>query len=47
MDAPCLDCGEPMMLEIRDGEVLRAEPEGIVGIANHGFAGPGDEWGFR
>ncbi len=47
MDAPCLDCGEPIMAEVRDGEVVRTEPEGIVGISNHGFTGPSDQWAFR
>jgi hypothetical protein len=31
VDAPCLDCGEPIRVEIRDGVVLEAEPDGIVG----------------
>jgi len=31
IDCPCLDCGEPIVVEMRDGKVLRAEPEGLAG----------------
>ena len=31
MDAPCLDCGLPIRVEMRDGVLLNAQPEGIVG----------------
>lgn len=43
MDAPCLDCGEPMVIVMRDEEVLTAEPESIVGyaITPIGVQGPG------
>lgn len=34
VDAPCLDCNEPMRVEMRDGEFLSAEPAGIVGHLN-------------
>lgn len=40
VEAPCLDCGEPMRIELRDGEVLRADPEGIVGYVDV----PAREW---
>jgi hypothetical protein len=36
IDAPCLDCGEPVRLEMRDGRLLTAEPAGIVGHLNWG-----------
>ncbi len=29
VSAPCLDCGEPMRVEIVDGEIRRADPDGI------------------
>ncbi|MEW5913263.1 MAG: hypothetical protein AB1814_11955 [Thermodesulfobacteriota bacterium] len=29
--APCLDCGEPISVEMRDGQILKAEPAGLVG----------------
>ena len=38
VDAPCLDCGEPMMVEMRDGAFVRVEPAGIVGHLNHPWA---------
>ena len=43
MDAPCLDCGEPLVIEMRDEQVLRVEPETIVGysITPIGVGGPG------
>ncbi|HNT91929.1 MAG TPA: hypothetical protein PK914_07550 [Smithellaceae bacterium] len=31
IDTPCLDCGEPMHLEVRDGVILKAEPKEIIG----------------
>jgi hypothetical protein len=31
VDAPCLDCGQPILVEMRDGEVLTREPEDTVG----------------
>jgi hypothetical protein len=37
VDAPCLDCGEPMILEMRDGRLERVDPPGIVGHLNWGF----------
>ncbi|NWG02701.1 MAG: hypothetical protein HXY44_07595 [Syntrophaceae bacterium] len=30
IDTPCLDCGLPIRVEIRDGKILRAEPEGLM-----------------
>jgi hypothetical protein len=29
IDAPCLDCGEPVEVTVRDGRVERARPDGI------------------
>ncbi|UCH21367.1 MAG: hypothetical protein JSU83_23185 [Deltaproteobacteria bacterium] len=31
VDSPCLDCGLPIRVEIRDGQILNIEPEGTVG----------------
>ncbi|MBI5115763.1 hypothetical protein HZA56_04775 [Candidatus Poribacteria bacterium] len=31
IDAPCLDCGEPISVELKDGEILKADPDGIIG----------------
>jgi alkylmercury lyase-like protein len=37
IEAPCLDCGDPMTVEMHDGRIVRAEPRGIVGHLNYGF----------
>lgn len=29
IDAPCLDCGEPLHVEVIDGEIANADPAGI------------------
>ena len=34
VDAPCLDCGEPLHVTMRDGELLEAEPKGLVGYVS-------------
>jgi len=34
VDAPCLDCGEPLVLEMRDGQFVRVEPATLVGHMN-------------
>jgi len=31
IDTPCLDCGEPIHLEVKDGVILKAEPKEIIG----------------
>ncbi len=43
VDAPCLDCGEPISVEMRDEELLSAQPESMVGYVDTEFGGrPGD-----
>ncbi len=37
VDAPCLDCGEPVTVEMRDGRITRREPAGLVGHLAFGF----------
>jgi Alkylmercury lyase len=37
IDAACLDCGDPMTLEMHDGRIVGVEPRGIVGHLNYGF----------
>ena len=34
---PCLDCGDPIRLRMRDGELLEVDPEGVVGHTNNPF----------
>ncbi|TFG93464.1 MAG: hypothetical protein E4H15_01285 [Syntrophobacterales bacterium] len=31
IDSPCLDCGEPICVEIQDGTIKKEEPEGLIG----------------
>ncbi len=49
IEAPCLDCGEPMLVELRDAAVLRADPPGLVGHLNQawGAGATAEERAFR
>ncbi|MBI4082679.1 MAG: hypothetical protein HY423_08725 [Candidatus Lambdaproteobacteria bacterium] len=38
IDAPCLDCGEPLRIEIRDGRILRADPAGLFAYLDVPFS---------
>ena len=33
VDAPCLDCGESISIEMKDEEILSVNPETMVGYA--------------
>ena len=37
VQAPCLDCGEPIVIEMRDGRLVTVDPPSIVGHLNWGF----------
>ncbi len=37
IDAPCLDCGESIHIEMRDGDILNSAPTGIVGYVAVAF----------
>jgi hypothetical protein len=37
IDAPCLDCGDPITIEMRDGRIVWVDPPGVVGHLNYGF----------
>ena len=37
IDGICLDCGSPIRVEMKDGTVLNAEPEGIMGYTSVPF----------
>jgi len=43
VDAPCLDCGEPMALEFRDEEMLLEDPPGLVGYTGAQLGDPRPE----
>lgn len=35
IEAPCLDCNEPIVLEMRNGDFLKTEPPQVIGHLNH------------
>jgi hypothetical protein len=35
VDAPCLDCGDPVTVEMRDGRIVWMDPLGVVGHLNY------------
>ena len=37
IEAPCLDCGDTMLVEMRDGRLLTVNPRSVVGHLNYGF----------
>jgi hypothetical protein len=37
IDAPCLDCGDPVRVDMRDGRLVAVDPPTVVGHLNHGF----------
>ena len=43
VDAPCLDCGTHLVVEMRDAQVLSVSPETMVGYAYSEVGGPPDE----
>ena len=47
VDAPCLDCGAPMVIEMRDEHVLTVDPAGIVGYAYSEVGGPAENRAWR
>jgi Alkylmercury lyase len=47
VDAPCLDCGEPLAVEMRDKEVLSVQPRAVFGYAYRGFGGPPEGRAYR
>ena len=47
MDAPCLDCGEPLAVTMRDEAVLAVEPVSIVGYTYSEVGGPAENRPWR
>jgi hypothetical protein len=37
INAPCLDCGSPIRVEMKDGVIQKAEPEGLMGYVSVPF----------
>jgi len=47
VEAPCLDCGEPMVVETRDDELLLVEPDTLVGYTSEEVGGDAATRPFR
>ncbi len=47
LDANCLDCGEMMVIEMQDEEILSVQPETIVGYTYSEVGGPADNRPYR
>lgn len=47
LEAPCLDCGEPMVIEMRDEEILLVEPDTLVGFTSSEVGGEASTRPFR
>ena len=39
IDCPCLDCGEPIQVRLRDGEITGSSPDSIVAHSKLPFSG--------
>ncbi|HDZ91924.1 MAG TPA: hypothetical protein ENH37_14805 [Deltaproteobacteria bacterium] len=46
IDTPCLDCGEPIHIEICDGNILKADPKGLIGYVALPLAKWGENPGY-
>ncbi len=40
IEAPCLDCGDPVRVDMQDGKIKRTDPEGIAAYTSVPFS----EW---
>ena len=47
VEAPCLCCGEPMTVELRDEEILAVEPDTLVGYTSAEVGGEASTRPFR
>ncbi len=47
VDAPCLDCGESLSIEMRDEEILSVEPPTMVGYSRSAVGGDAETRAFR
>ncbi len=47
VEAPCLDCGEPLVVEMRDEAILGVEPPTIVGYTSSPVGGEASSRPFR
>ncbi|HSF47319.1 MAG TPA: hypothetical protein VLA73_03035 [Burkholderiales bacterium] len=47
LEAPCLDCGEPLVVEMRDEQILTVQPGDIVGYSYSQVGGPAENRPWR
>ena len=47
VDAPCLDCGGSLSIEMRDEEILSVEPPTMVGYSRSAVGGDAETRAFR
>ncbi len=47
VEAPCLDCGEPLEIELRDEEILSVSPPTMVGYTRSPVGGDAASRPFR
>jgi len=47
IEAPCLDCGEPMLVEMRGEEIIAVEPDTLVGYSSQPVGGDASSRPFR
>ena len=47
IDAPCLDCGDPLHVVMRDEDVLEVEPASMVGYSYSQVGGPPETRAWR
>ncbi len=47
VEAPCLDCGESMVIEMRDEEILSIDPDTMVGYTSAEVGGEASTRPFR
>ena len=47
VEAPCLDCGESLVVEMQDEQVLLVEPDTMVGYAYSPVGGSAETRPFR
>ncbi len=46
IDSPCLDCGEPLRVVVRDGTIEHRDPEEIVSYVDIPFSQWSKDWPF-
>ena len=47
VEAPCLDCGEAMVVEMKDEEILLVDPDTMVGYTSTEVGGDASTRPFR